>query len=149
MTETITSPFPESPPCELETELAAIPQMTWPELRQRWTSLTGRPVPRVRHALLRMALAWELQARIHGGVSRRTEQCLERMASAASPGVSQTGLKLVREWRGVLHTVIVDADQRVHWDGREWRSLSEVARAITGTRWSGPVFFGLKQRIAA
>jgi hypothetical protein len=55
----------------------------------------------------------------------------------------------VREWKGHLHTVTIDAEQQVHWNGRQWNSLSEVARAITGTRWSGPAFFGLKRRPAS
>ena len=58
-------------------------------------------------------------------------------------------MRLTREWNGVLHTVTVEEDGRVQWNGRDWRSLSEVARAITGTRWSGPAFFGLKRKIAA
>jgi hypothetical protein len=131
---------------ELAGELAAIPAMAWPELRQRWSAVTGRPVPRVKHALLRMALAWELQARIYGGLSRRSEQCLVRMNASSASTRSGRSLKLVREWHGVLHTVTVDHAGVVHWDGQQWRSLSEVARMITGTRWSGPAFFGLKQK---
>ena len=52
----------------------------------------------------------------------------------------------MREWNGVLHTVMVGEDGQVHWNGKDWNSLSQVARAITGTRWSGPAFFGLKAR---
>jgi hypothetical protein len=135
---------PAFPP-DLDAELAAIPEMSWPELCERWTALTGLPVPRIKQGLLRLALAWELQASRYGGVPRRTEQYLERLGS---PGKDKapSSLKLVREWRGVLHTVEVDAEQRVHWNGQQWRSLSEVARAITGTRWSGPAFFGVKQK---
>jgi hypothetical protein len=136
------------PALDLDAELAAIPQMTWTELRRRWTTLTRTPVPRVKHALLRMALAHELQASAYGGLSRRTEQRLARMTSGAPP-VAATGLKLVREWKGTLHTVIVSEDETIHWNGRSWNSLSEVARAITGTRWSGPAFFGLKAKKAA
>jgi hypothetical protein len=58
-------------------------------------------------------------------------------------------MRLVREWQGVAHVVVVGDDGVIRWDGRDWRSLSEVARAITGTRWSGPAFFGLKTRAAA
>lgn len=135
-------------PAGLDSELAAIPDLPWPELREHWTAVTGRPVPRIKQGLLRLALAWELQARRYGGVSRRTEQYLERLGRPAQ-GKAPASLKLVREWRGVLHTVEIDAEQQVHWNGQQWRSLSEVARAITGTRWSGPAFFGLKQKDAA
>jgi hypothetical protein len=58
-------------------------------------------------------------------------------------------MRLVREWRGRTHVVTIDEDQRIHHDGRAYGSLSEVARAITGTRWSGPAFFGLKRRASA
>lgn len=58
-------------------------------------------------------------------------------------------MRLVREWQGRVHVVEVGDDEVIRWDGREWRSLSEVARAITGTRWSGPAFFGLKKAVAA
>lgn len=133
-------------PEELAAQLAAIPALPWTALRQRWFDLTGRPVPRVRHALLRMALAWELQARVHGGLSKRSEQALAQMSNAVTAANGGKGLKLVREWHGVLHTVTLDPDGTVHWDGQQWRSLSEVARAITGTRWSGPAFFGLKPK---
>jgi hypothetical protein len=58
-------------------------------------------------------------------------------------------MRLVRQWNGTVHVVIIGEDNVVRWNDEEWRSLSEVARAITGTRWSGPAFFGLKRRIAA
>ena len=61
----------------------------------------------------------------------------------------QPGMRLVREWQGTLHVVTIEADNAVRWNGKAWNSLSEVARAITGTRWSGPAFFGLKQKKSA
>jgi len=131
-------------------EIVALDALSTPELRLRWSALTGTPVPRVSPALLRMALAWELQARAHGGLSRETTRTLDQLAR----GVTRTqptsaGMRLVREWQGRVHVVTVGEDQVIRWDGREWGSLSEVARAITGTRWSGPAFFGLKKRQAA
>jgi hypothetical protein len=56
------------------------------------------------------------------------------------------GMRLVREFGGKVHMVTVGDEGQINWNDREWRSLSEVARAITGTRWSGPAFFGLKQK---
>ncbi len=56
------------------------------------------------------------------------------------------GMRLVREWNGAIHIVQVGEDGVIRWNGKAWNSLSEVARAITGTRWSGPAFFGLKQK---
>lgn len=132
---------------ELDTALAELADLNWPELRQRWTEVTGRPVPKVKHALLRMALGFELQASVYGGLSRRTAERLAQMGAATTSQPKTT--KLVREWKGTLHTVTVMEDETVHWNGKQWRSLSEVAREITGTRWSGPAFFGLKKRKAA
>jgi hypothetical protein len=58
-------------------------------------------------------------------------------------------MRLVREWQGRVHVVTIGEDQVIRWEERNYGSLSEVARAITGTRWSGPAFFGLKKRQAA
>jgi hypothetical protein len=132
---------------QLDGELSLLPALSWPELRQRWDDVTGRPVPKVKHALLRMALAWELQASVYGGLSRRSAERLAQM-SAAIPA-KPAGTKLAREWKGKLHTVQVAEDETVHWNGKQWNSLSEVAREITGTRWSGPAFFGLKKKVRA
>lgn len=130
---------------DLDTELAALDAMSIEDLRERWTSLTGTPAPRVRAGLLRTALAWELQAAVHGGLSRRTRQRLARDTKPGTPAIEAApGMRLAREWNGVLHTVTIGEDGAIIWNGRSWNSLSEVARAITGTRWSGPVFFGLR-----
>ena len=131
-------------------EITALDALSTPELRLRWSALTGTPVPRVSPALLRMALAWELQARAHGGLSRETTRTLDQLARGVTKTQPQSaGMRLVREWQGRVHVVTVGEDQVIRWDGRDWGSLSEVARAITGTRWSGPAFFGLKKRVAA
>ncbi len=58
-------------------------------------------------------------------------------------------MRLVRVWNGVAHVVTVKETDEVEWNGRTWRSLSEVVRTITGTQWSGPKFFGLRDRKAA
>lgn len=134
-------------PRDLERELAALADMDGAALRTRWCAITGntRP-PQVSPKLLRLALAWELQAAVHGGLSRRTQQRLEQIAAGKTrTHEAKPGMRLVREWNGVLHVVTIGEDGAVHWNERTWKSLSEVARAITGTRWSGPAFFGLKQ----
>ena len=131
-------------------EITALDALSTPELRLRWSALTGTPVPRVSPALLRMALAWELQARAHGGLSRETTRTLDQLARGLTKTQPKSaGMRLVREWQGRVHVVTVGENQVIRWDGRDWGSLSEVARAITGTRWSGPAFFGLKKRQAA
>ena len=134
----------------LEQEIAALEVLSSAELRRRWAALTGSPVPRISPSLLRLALAWELQARALGGLTRATTQALDQ----AGRGLTRTspanaGMRLVREWQGRVHVVTIGEDQVIRWNEREWRSLSEVARAITGTRWSGPAFFGLKKKVAA
>jgi len=132
---------------DLDAELAALADMTLAQMRARWQAVSDKPVPQVRRTLLRLALAYELQATVHGGLSRRTEQRLAYLAGKNSaPNAPRAGMRLVREWNGTLHTVTIDEDGLIHWEGKTWRSLSEVARAITGTRWSGPMFFGLRQR---
>jgi hypothetical protein len=134
----------------LEQELASLPAMSSAELRAWWERLTGTPAPRISPRLTRLALAWELQARAGGGLSRGAQTKLAQLAAAKTrTAPARAGMRLVREWNGKVHIVTIDEDKVIRWDGRTWNSLSEVARAITGTRWSGPAFFGLKQRQAA
>lgn len=119
------------------------------ELKSAWIRLTGSPVPRVSPGLMRLALAWEIQAGALGGLSRKVQQKLGQLATGkTSTAAVRPGMRLVREWNGTVHVVDIGDDHVVRWDDREWRSLSEVARAITGTRWSGPAFFGLKRKVA-
>ncbi len=132
---------------KLEEELAALATLSSAQLRSRWSAVTGRPVPRVSPALLRGALAWELQAQVHGGLSRRTQQKLDQLAAAKTETRdAQPGMRLLREWNGTLHVVTIGEDGTIMWNGADWPSLSRVAREITGTHWSGPAFFGLKAK---
>lgn len=134
----------------LNQRLAELDDMDPPRLRELWVELTNSPAPRISPKLLRLAIAWEIQASGQGGLSRATQQCLAQLArckSRTSP--SRVRMRLVREWNGEAHVVTIGEDQVIRWNDREWRSLSEVARTITGTRWSGPAFFGLKKQVAA
>lgn len=133
---------------DLEKELVALEAMSGTDLRSLWVRLLGEPVPQVKRRLLRMALAWELQARVHGGLPRRVSQRLDQLAAAKTRTLAlRPGMQLVREWNGMLHQVMVEEEGRLLWKGERWTSLSEIARAITGTRWSGPAFFGLKTAV--
>ena len=124
--------------------------MSSAELKDLWRRLTASPLPRISPSLLRLALAYELQARTLGGLSRATQQKLDQIDKGNTrTATTLPGTRLVRSWNGVAHVVTIGEDQMIRWDEREWRSLSEVARAITGTRWSGPAFFGLKKKVAA
>ena len=134
----------------VDDQLAALATTSPAQLRSTWQLLTGGPVPRVSPSMLRLALAWEIQAKAYGGLSRATQQKLDQHRRGKTrTSAAQPGMRLVREWNGRANVVLVGDDNVIRWDGREWSSLSEVARAITGTRWSGPAFFGLKKRLAA
>jgi len=134
----------------LDHTLREIASMPRPELQDRWAKLTGRPVPRLSIAMLRLALGYELQAKAKGGLTRTARRQLDGSDNTRLRAMPLApGLRLVREWQGKVHVVTVDDTGAIQWNGQRWKSLSEVARAITGTRWSGPAFFGLKQRKAA
>ncbi len=134
----------------VDAQLAALEDMSSDALRLLWGTLTASPVPRVSPAMLRLALAWEIQARAFGGLPRTTTRLLDQLTRGTTKTTSAgPGTRLVREWQGKVHVVTVCEHGIIRWNDRDWGSLSEVARAITGTRWSGPAFFGLKKRIAA
>ena len=138
------------PRSDLEDELAALARLSLAQLRSKWKVVTNRPVPRLSAGLLRLALAWELQAAASGGLSRRSLSKLDQLARGLTTTRNvQPGMQLMREWNGTLHVVAIDDENRIWWNDQEWNSLSSVARAITGTRWSGPAFFGLKTKAAA
>lgn len=134
----------------VEAALASLEDMSLHQLREHWTTISFSPVPRLSAKLLRLALAWEIQAEAYGGLPRRTQQLLEQVAKGKTKTKSTSaGMRLVREWNGTVHVVTIDDDGLIHWNERTWNSLSEVAKAITGTHWSGPAFFGLKSKVAA
>ncbi len=130
-----------------EGELAALDELDRQELRNRWAKLTARPVPEVSAKILRLALGYELQAKAGRCLSRKAMRQLDQAAAGrASAKDIHPGMRLAREHGGTVHVVTIGENGEIIWNGREWRSLSEVARAITGTRWSGPAFFGLRKR---
>ncbi|WPZ03946.1 DUF2924 domain-containing protein [Blastomonas marina] len=131
----------------LEDQLAELDTLAKGELKDRWAKLTGHPVPQVSAKLLRLAFAYELQTKTLGGLSRKTKQRLDQVAAAKTETRDiRPGMRLAREFGGKVHVVTISDAGEILWNEREWRSLSEVARAITGTRWSGPAFFGLRQK---
>lgn len=129
--------------------LLALPRA---ELRRRWEEANARPAPKVEVSLLARDLAWGQQAAIHGGLERHIDKHLSRLCNAAEgalneqlcvPQVAGAGTRYLREWGGRVHHVEILPSGAYHYDGREWRSLSVIARHITGARWSGPRFFGV------
>jgi len=112
------------------------------ELRSDWELRYGA-APRLRSPdLLRRILAWRIQAAAEGGLDRVTRKLLAGRA-AGPETLMPEGTVITREWKGVRHEVEV-ADGTFIYRGERWKSLSEIARTITGTRWNGPRFFGLR-----
>lgn len=135
---------------ELANELAALEAMDKTALGDRWAKLTGRPIPKASARMLRLAVAYELQTKDGRGLPRKIKQRLDQIASGKTTTQDlRPGMRLAREYGGKLHVVAIGENGEIIWNDREWRSLSEVARAITGTRWSGPAFFGLKTTVKA
>ncbi len=135
--------------------LVRLSKVTIFELRGEWRRLHRMPPPmRLSRDLLIRGITYKLQERAYGGLSKAAARKLEQAAAdplgrgavKPTPSVSlRPGTRLVREWHGVTHTALIHADG-IEWRGQRFRSLSVVARKITGARWSGPRFFGLRQR---
>ena len=130
-------------------ELAALDR---PALAKRWQATFEVPAPRGCQAtLLRHALAWHVQIQaLHKGHkgrqggSRKARSATQVLNKASSGSVTLSpGTRLLREWQGQTHHVTV-VERGFEYEGKVWRSLSGIARSITGTPWSGPVFFGLR-----
>jgi hypothetical protein len=140
----------------LAAEIAGLSQARIEELRERWKELYGKaPSGQIGRSFLIRAIAYRLQEQAFGGLRPSTERLLARVAAETAVGSlpkeprsreAQTGTILVREWNGHAHRVTV-LDDGVSFNGERYRSLSEVAREITGSRWSGPRFFGLRSPV--
>ena len=115
-------------------------------LRAVWRDHYGAP-PSLRSVeLLRLLLAWRLQAEALGGLDGETRRQLGRRGPVRMQGLELgIGAKFRREWRGRIVEVVVEADG-FSWNGRTYPSLSAAATAIAGSRWNGPRFFGLRQQ---
>ena len=136
--------------------IAALKTMPAPELRRQWQQLFETPPPRYNRRFLESRLAYRLQELAYGGLKPETVRRLDQLGEQLDGGNVLVrrrraddrpiaGTKLIREYQGVLHHVTVLQDG-YEWEGRPYKSLSAIARAITGTRWNGLVFFGLKNR---
>lgn len=109
-----------------------------------WRSTFGRPPPkRLSVQFMRRVLIWDAQCEAHGSLCRKSERRLAEIASGKASAIAKPGSQLVREWNGRVYQVEVVKAGYV-MDGKTWRSLSAIARHITGARWSGPRFFGLR-----
>jgi Protein of unknown function (DUF2924) len=142
---------------KLDAEIARLRDLDVGQLRSRWHTAFGRPAPAhlARHLLFR-SLAYRLQADRLGDLDRESQRLLDRSGSPEKAGRNAVDLSrqttelrpgtiLGREWNGQMQQVAVLADGFA-WNGKTYPSLSKAAFAITGTRWNGPKFFGLRDR---
>jgi hypothetical protein len=138
------------------TRLAALKAMSVNELKTEWQAMFDAPAPNNSRTFLEGRLAYRIQELIYGGPDKQTrrlldlladevEGTLKRKAQIADPRNPVVGTKLIREWDGIAHTVTV-LKEGFEWGGQRYKSLSAVARAVTGTRWNGYRFFGLRER---
>lgn len=130
---------------KLATWIAEIAALDRRACLDRWREAFGRPPPKnLSLPFMRRVLIWDMQNRHLGGVSAKTKRRLQKIASGKSfPTQLKPGSHLVREWNGRTYQVEVTDDGYL-MDGKSWRSLSAIARHITGAHWSGPRFFGLQ-----
>ena len=142
--------------------LAALKTTPTPELKQQWRDLFESEPPPFNRRYLESRLAYRIQELAYGGLKPETVERLEALGEQLfGDGTGSVrgkrralrddghrpiaGTRLIREWQGVEHCVTV-RDQDFEYQGRPYKSLSAIARAITGTRWNGPLFFGLRNQ---
>jgi hypothetical protein len=153
------TPAPPVPTAtSIEQELAGLSGLSLEDLKARWLELKGVQLPKfMRRGLMTRAVAYAIQEAAFGGLDPATRKRLDVLAAQIVPNGTKPpprpnrvkpGTRLVREWKGRSHDVVVLEDGFA-WKGKRYASLSVIARQITGTRWNGWMFFGLKQREAA
>ena len=138
----------------LDSELAALSTLSAQELQMKWQTLRcGEPMAPASRDLLIREIAYKMQERAHGGLAPAVKRRLRALAeefeadaatSLVSAPLLKPGTRLLREWKGKTHTVIV-LDDDFEYDGERYQSLTKIARRITGAHWSGPRFFGLRR----
>ncbi len=150
---TFANPYPDD--LKVIAEIAALKTMDIKALKARWMDLFAAEPPPYNRRFLESRLAYRIQELRYGGLKPETVRRLEALGEQLDGGNRKrsriragserpvAGTRLIREWQGIEQTVTVMA-QGYEWQGRPYQSLSAVARAITGTRWNGWTFFGLK-----
>ncbi len=139
--------------------LAALKATSTPELKAQWRTLFGKEPPPFNRKYIESRLGYRLQELTYGGLKPETIHRLEALGEQLDGGKVAirkqkadnrpiAGTRLIREWQGVEHCATVLQDGSYEYQGRPYKSLSALARAITGTRWNGWVFFGLKSQRA-
>ncbi len=135
---------------KLDEKLAGLATMSPAQLREEWQTTFGERAPDFPTSMLRRVIAYKMQEEVLGGLPTSALRMLDVVADGVTPLPDapirlKPGSRLLREWNGKIHTVMVDEDG-FNFDGRRFASLSHIAREITGSHWSGPRFFGLKRR---
>jgi len=126
-------------------EVCAFDEMGLNELREVWRAHWGPPPPLRSVGLLRLSLAWRLQAQELGALDRNTRRALASQSASPADGLNLgEGAVIRRDWQGQLIEVIVRSDG-FEWNNQTWKSLSAIAREATGVRRNGPAFFGLRE----
>ena len=138
----------------LEAKIRRLADLSLPELRERWKTLFGNPAPlSLRRKFPARAVAYQMQVQVYGGLSSATKRRLREIAEAVrrgnpdAAGISRQirlGTQMIRQWRDKTHIVTAIAGG-FEWNGQTYKSLSAVAKDITGTNWNGYAFFGIKR----
>jgi hypothetical protein len=138
---------------DLAQEIAHLLELDDTALKLKWTTVfKADPSPHFGRLLMVRSIAYRLQEKTFGCLKKSAERLLDQISDAPTEDAlkrlpktrASAGTVLIRQWRGVRHRVTV-LDHEVAYRGQRYKSLSEVARLITGTRWSGPLFFGLRR----
>jgi len=138
---------------ELSRKIAALTDLTAQQLRTEWRRLYRNHPPRLSRDLLVRTIAYRMQELAYGGLSKATQRKLVTLTKELETNGSivsdpnpriRPGARLVREWRGRTHTVVM-TEEGFEYAGKTYSSLSKIAQAITGAHWSGPRFFGLNR----
>jgi hypothetical protein len=132
-------------------QIATLKDKTTPELRALWNELFDQEAPRLGRRYLEDRISYRIQELRLGGLSDRARRKLDVLADQLDPKAARrraprpllAGTQLRREWKGTEHVVTV-REHNFEYDGRPYKSLSAIARAITNVRWNGPLFFGLR-----
>lgn len=139
---------------DLHSELRVVQESDRDALAARWRQIHDHdPPPRLSRELMVRAICYAMQVEAHGGLDRPTQRRLEQLVAEMQSGKAPTeaafrikpGTRLIREWHGEIHEVVV-LEEGFVFRGRVHRSLSAIAREITGTSWNGHAFFGLRRR---
>jgi hypothetical protein len=138
----------------IETKLAALSTLSSAQLGGEWLQLHGKPAPPYSNQLLSLGLAYKLQEQWYGGLTPNHQKLFNRLMKESGQTKStptviadayMPGTHLLREWQGKTHRVVIQ-DKGYLYGDQSYKSLSQIAKEITGTNWSGPRFFGLVEQ---